>query len=437
MGKHRLNSVFRFDIEKEQTDVLSSEPTLNFNVAAQLCSRRVSSDRLLQRYSEICGTAMAQAGQSLLYVCRSCRQSLRSASKASRSFSTTPNRHKVVPSFTPTSHGELDQLLLAWREKVFIPAALPEHHRKLIYKPSRQQALSNDAGVKVTMSDDEEITLQPRDPYDKPNVRESMKKMIGILSEQNEDVVWNNLGPWLEGLQMSKQRLPHFFWQKITRKACEIGKERIILACAEKSNKTGFSLKKQGVTFELMLGFHKRAADHGFAGPELESAWQRALKVTRILEDMLHDGKQLKEHEVDPRMDPLVLSVLTELAAAKALESGGNADQVASYAARMLPIAQERDFTVQLADGIKEDVRTRALYNAVLESFLPMQNAINLALKFDAIKKSDLGEKLSLHLRIVDQKVENAVQKLRAVSDGRRRRGELMYEQLYEKDSGS
>lgn len=236
---------------------------------------------------------------------------------------------------------------------------------------------------------------------------------------------------------MSKQRLPHFFWQKITRKACEIGKERIILACAEKSNKTGFSLKKQGVTFELMLGFHKRAADHGFAGPELESAWQRALKVTRILEDMLHDGKQLKEHEVDPRMDPLVLSVLTELAAAKALESGGNADQVASYAARMLPIAQERDFTVQLADGIKEDVRTRALYNAVLESFLPMQNAINLALKFDAIKKSDLGEKLSLHLRIVDQKVENAVQKLRAVSDGRRRRGELMYEQLYEKDSGS
>ncbi|KAK5462588.1 hypothetical protein LTS15_002300 [Exophiala xenobiotica] len=381
---------------------------------------------------------MAQAGQSLLYVCRSCRQSLRSALKTSRSFSTTPNRQKVVPSFTPTAHGELDQLLVEWREKVFVPAALPEHHRKLIYKPSRQQALLNDGGVQVTMSDDEEITLQPRDYYDKPNVRESMRKMIRILSEQNEDVVWNNLGPWLEGLQMSKQRLPDFFWEKITRKACEIGKERIILACAEKSSKTGFSLKKRGVTFELMLGFHKRAADHGFAGPELESAWQRALKVTRLLEDMLHDGDKLKRNEVDPRKDPLVLSVLTELAAAKALESGGNADQVASYAARMLPVAQERDFSLQMAEGLKEDVRTRVVQNAVLESFLPMQNAINLALKFDAIKKSDLGEKLSLHLGIVNQKIDNAVQKLRAVSDGKKRRGELMYDQFYEKkDSGS
>ncbi|KAJ9504441.1 hypothetical protein H2202_000497 [Exophiala xenobiotica] len=375
---------------------------------------------------------MAQAGQSLLYTKR-----YLAALQPPTSLLNT-KRFVVVPSFTPTAHGELDQLLVEWREKVFIPAALPEHHRKIIYKPSRQQALLNDGGVQVTLSDDEEITLQPRDYYNKPNVRESMRKMIRILSEQNEDVVWNNLGPWLEGLQISKQRLPDFFWEKITRKACEIGKERIILACAEKSSKTGFSLKKRGVTFELMLGFHKRAADHGFAGSELESAWQRALKVTRLLEDMLHAGDKLKRNEVDPRKDPLVLSVLTELAAAKALESGGNADQVASYAARMLPVAQERDFSLQMAEGLKEDVRTRVVQNAVLESFLPMQNAINLALKFDAIKKSDLGEKLSLHLGIVNQKVDKAVQELRAATDGKKRRGELMYDQLYEKkDSGS
>lgn len=341
----------------------------------------------------------------------------------------------MIPSFTPTGHEGLDQLLLSWREKVFLPAALQEHHRRLVYKPSRHQTLTNDPGVTVTMDDDEEIKLQPMNFYDKPNKKQSIREFLNELGSTNEDAAWNNLAPFLTGLRMSKYQLPEYFYEKITRKACEVGKERIILTCAERSQETGFTLKKKGVTRELMLGLHTRAAQHRFQGAELESAARRAEKVARMLEDELHDGAKLKPDEEDPRKDVLVISVLAEIAAAKALDSDGSVDHATSYAAKMLHLSKEnadKIYVPDLSPRLKEDVRTRALKNVELETLLPMQNAIRLALKIDSINKSPLGKDLAAHLKSVDTKVEEALQQLRDVADGKPRRGQLMYEELQE-----
>ncbi|KAK6384693.1 hypothetical protein LTS17_002256 [Exophiala oligosperma] len=379
---------------------------------------------------------MAQVNQPLLYICRSCRQSLQSGSLFSRSFSTTRAQQKVVPSFQPTGHGELDQLLLSFREKVFTPAALEPQHRKLLYKPSKQETLMAEPGVTVTMSDGEEIRLRPMNAFDKPSVKQSIRTIAKVFGQEKADAVWNNLAPWLNGIRMSRMPLPTFFWGKITRKACEIGKERYILACIDRSEKTNFTLRKQGVTYELMLGFHKRAADHDFSGPELASAWHRAQKVVRMLDDELSGGYKLNSDEVDPRKDPLILSVLTELAAATALESGGDSATVIDYATKMLHLAQQEKSSVPGLEQHREDVRVRAESNFVLENLLPLQNAIQLALQIDAIKTSELGRQLESHLRVVEPKVTETVQKLREVSNGQKRRGELMYEQLYVQDGG-
>lgn len=342
----------------------------------------------------------------------------------------------MIPSFQPTGHGELDQLLLSFREKVFTPAALEPQHRKLLYKPSKHETLMAEPGVTVTMSDGEEIRLLPMNPFDKPSVKQSIRTIAKVFSEEKADAVWNNLAPWLNGIRMSKMPLPAFFWGKITRKACEIGKERYILACIDRSEDTNFTLRKQGVTYELMLGFHKRAADHDFSGPELASAWNRAQKVVRMLDDELSGSYKLKSDEVDPRKDPLVLSVLTELAAATALESGGDPATVIDYARKMLYLAQQQKSSLAGLEEQREDVRARAERNFVLENLLPLQNAIQLALQIDAIKTSELGQQLESHLRVVEPTVEETVQKLREVSNGQKRRGELLYEQLAVQDGG-
>jgi len=341
----------------------------------------------------------------------------------------------VVPSFNSTSRAELDDLLLSWREKVFVPAALQEHHRRLVYKPSRHQTLTNDPGVTVTMDDDEEIKLQPANFYDKPNKRESIRELLHELGSTNEDAAWNNLAPFLTGLRMSKYDLPIYFYEKVTRKACEVGKERIILTCAERAEETGFTLKKKGVARELMLGLHTRAAQHKFTGPELESAARRAEKIVRMLENELHGAERLQQDEEDPRKDALVISVLAEIAAAKALNAEGSVDHAANYATKMLHLSNEAanvGYAREVPARGKEDVRVRAEKNSELETLIPLQNAVKMALSLDSIQKSPLGKDLATHRKTIDAKVKEALQKLSTLSDGKSRRGQLMYEELQE-----
>ncbi|EXJ91534.1 hypothetical protein A1O3_00082 [Capronia epimyces CBS 606.96] len=314
-----------------------------------------------------------------------------------------------------------------------MPAALQDHHRALIYKPSRHQTLINEPGVTVTMSNDEEIKLEPMNFYDKPNKKKSLRAILDILSNTNSDAAWKNLPPFLTGMVLAKETIPTFFFEKITRKASEMGKERIIILCAEKADETGLRLSKKGVARELMLGLHTRAALADFKGDELELASRRAERVARMLEDELHGATKLKEDEVDSRKSPLVASVLTELAAAKAV-NGLDSDvaKAANYATKMLHLASAGSHagSVKPPTGTGK-IETRTLENTVLEDLLPLQSAIKLTLELDSIKKSSLGKQLTAQLKRATSTIEQSLKILRENADGQPRRGLEMYDQLH------
>ncbi|KIX94071.1 uncharacterized protein Z520_10097 [Fonsecaea multimorphosa CBS 102226] len=376
---------------------------------------------------------MAQPGQNFVYICRNCRRNISSSSwaKSARSFSTTRSRSKVIPSFNQTSNPEFDDLLLTWRQKVFMPAALENHHRDLIYKASRHGTLTKEPGVTVTMDDDEKIQLEPIHFYDKPNVHKSILKLVKFLGRNHNDTDWDNLPPFLHGSVMAKIKLPSRFYQQITRKACEVGKERIILRCAEKPSETGVKLSREGVARELMLGFHNRAALANFQGGELEAASRRAEYVARMLEDEEHGGGKLTIGEVDARKDPVVLAVLLELAAAKAVYAHGGQDlegKVANYATKLLHLG--RQSLHSHLERQKEVERT----NLALAELLPVQNAMKWALKIESVKNAELGKQLQAELSGLTRVVESTVQSIREKAGDKSRRSLIMYDQLREQE---
>ncbi|EXJ70035.1 uncharacterized protein A1O5_07108 [Cladophialophora psammophila CBS 110553] len=310
-----------------------------------------------------------------------------------------------------------------------MPAALENHHRDLIYKASRHPTLTNEPGVTVTMDDGEEIKLEPMHFYDKPSVNKSILKLVRLLDGNHNDTDWNNLPPFLHGLVMAKINLPSSFYEKITRKACEVGKERIILRCAEKPTETGMRLSRQGVARELMLGFHNRAVLANFQGGELEAASRRAEYVARMLEDELHGGGKLPKGEVDARKDPVVLAVLLELAAAKAIHAHGGQDyegKVANYATKLLHL-DSKELRSQL------EQQTEVEQNYALVQLLPIQNSMKWALKVDSVKNSDLRKQLEAELSSLAKVVNDTAQSIQEKVGDKPRRSLIMYDQLGEK----
>ena len=314
-----------------------------------------------------------------------------------------------------------------------MPAALEQHHRDLMYKTSNHNTLLKDPGVVVIMDDEEEIKLDPRNAFDKPAVHKSLNQLLQFLDGNQNDADWDNLIPFLKGIRMARQNLRQVFPPKITRKACEVGKEQIIITCAENTKETGISLRQAEVARELMLGFHERAASAGFEGRQLETIARRAEHVARMLEDQLHGHEKLQKGEVDARKDPIVLAVLLELAAEEAVHKhdGRDPDQrVTNYANKLLHLEGWRP--VSDLQGA-----TAAEQNLALVDLIPIQNALQWALKVESIKQSDLGKRLQTELQSLPTLVESTANSLRAAVGNKPRRGLLMFDQLNRRISAS
>jgi hypothetical protein len=332
----------------------------------------------------------------------------------------------VIPSFSPTSNPEFDELLLAWRDKVFMPAAVESHHRDLMYKTSQQPTLVNEPGVTVTMDDGEEIKLEPRHAFDKPNMRKSLIQLAKFLDGNESDTYWSNLLPFLKGLVSAQLKLPGTFASKLTRKACEVGKENIIISAVAKPKEMGISLRQHDVARELMLGLHNHAVLAGFEGPELETISRRAEHVARMLEDQLHTGDKLRDGECDARKDPVVLAVLLELAAERAVHRYDGMDkdgQVANYATKLLYLEGRKP-----GSGLENSSPDEQ--NHALVQLIPIQNSMEWALKVDTVTNSRFGNQLNSELKSLTELIDNLVRKLRAAVGDKPRRGLQMYDQL-------
>lgn len=308
-----------------------------------------------------------------------------------------------------------------------MPAAVESHHRDLMYKGSQAATLLKEPGVTVTLDDGEEVKLEPRKAFDKPNVSKSMNHFATLLGSSSNDADWDNLEPFLRGLVMAKVNVkPKTFWPKIARKACEVRKEQIIISCAERPRETGISLKYEDIAKELFLGLHYRAAAAGFQGPEMEALSRRAEHLARLLEATLNDGEKLKHGEVDARNNPVVIAVLLELAAENAVHRQNGEDKdskVMSYTKSLLQLHHQKvlpDF----------ESLPRNLQNKALWSLVPIYNASQWALRIDSVKNSEVGKDLQTQNRELSRIVEKTVSSLREKSEEKPLHGLAMYDQI-------
>jgi hypothetical protein len=282
------------------------------------------------------------------------------------------------------------------------------------------------------MSDDEEIKLEPMDEWDKPSLK-TLKTFTSILGSSSDSAAWNNVPAFLEGLVLCKGNVTFSFYEALTRKSGEVGKEGIIIQCAEISDKTGLKLSIPGVVRELFLIFHTRAAKAKFEGSELDKARRRAEKIALMLEDDAHCGGKLKHQgHVDARDESVVLSVLLELSATDVINNHGGKDEggkVAAYATRMMHQLERSDKSpIQRTP----DQNSKAVENArQLEELLPLWNGIRQALQVDSVQRNAaLRKSLESRQNTTDGLVKNLVETVRKQADGKPRRSLSMYEAL-------
>ena len=330
----------------------------------------------------------------------------------------------AIPSFTPTSSPELDELLLTYRAKVFTPHALQKYHRDLMYKPSRHQILLNDPGVTVTLSNNEEVKLMPMDPHDKPNKGKSLVTLVRLLENSVDSKDWNNLPPFLEGMVMAKEKLPEGWLQTVVRKANERGRSGVIVRCAEMVKKTGVTFADPPIAEEMMLGCHMRAARARWTGEEVENALRQAEQVVLMMKAKEHCGGKLREGQEDMRKSMMVIGVLLELAAARAthINAGKDVDgKVIRYAKNALVLCQQS--LVQSAKNHIEAARG-------LERWLPLWAGFKVAQNVDTVRQSNLASSLRDQAEKLEVAINEAKTQVEEQAVGKPRRCLNMYNEV-------
>ena len=293
-----------------------------------------------------------------------------------------------------------------------------------MYKPSRHQILLNDPGVTVTLSNDEEVKLMPMDPHDKPNKGKSLKTLVELLDSSSESKDWNNLPPFLEGMVMAKAKLPEGWLQKVVRKANERGRSGVIIRCAEMVKKTGVTFSDPHVTDEMMLGCHIRAAQARWTGDESEKAMKQAEQVVLMMEAEEHCGGKLKEGQVDMRKSMMVVGVLLELAAARALHMNGAQDvdgKVMRYAENSLALCRQSSFQPG-KDFIEAATK--------LERWLPLWAGLKMAQQVDGVRQIKLASDLREQAEKLEGPINEAKAQVEEQAGGKPRRCLNMYNEV-------
>ncbi len=310
---------------------------------------------------------------------------------------------------------------MTFRTQIFTPGALSKPHRDLIYRPARHKLLLNDTGVTVTMSDDEELRLLPMNILERPNKKQSLQRLVVLLQEERD---WQNLPAFLEGMRLAGEELPDGYMQRFVRKADEQGRMGIIIRCAEMVKKTGVTLADPGVTTELMLGIHIKAAKAGFKGKDMDTAIRQAQEVMLLLEKPEHCGGRVwRMGQKDMRTSLIVLGIVLELQAAQAGHPirGIGFDQLDTTASKILTIFPGEDLTVN-EDPIQNRIQ--------LEKLLPLWAGMKLALKKKRLQAPTLWTQLRKNLDVLTKFVERAREQAAAASQGRSRRCLHMYNDL-------
>ena len=240
----------------------------------------------------------------------------------------------AVPSFTPTSSRELDDLLTSFRTNVFLPSHLSRSHQDLVFKGKLHRTLDAEP-IYATIAG-EKFHLQHLDRSQDVPGRDHVKKAIRLMKESKD---WDNLPAILIGFKDAKNPVESWRLIAFTRKAGQAGRLDVILECARRVSDTGFCLSDPTLTTEIMWQLQHKAVRSRWLLKETHQALSWAEMISELLEDKRHAGGKVIDPERDVRVQSGVIGVLLQLSAARAylFHDGMDSDgKVAQYAAKLL-----------------------------------------------------------------------------------------------------
>ncbi len=299
--------------------------------------------------------------------------------------------------------------------------------------------LLNEPGVTVTLPNDEDLKLRPMRLEERPVKRKSIYAIKQILASTQDDTAWSNLVPFMEGMKTAKEALDTRFFCQIARKAYEQGKFNIPVRCAELAKRTDFRLCYPGLARTIFIGCHDRAAAAGFEGDELLAASKQAEYLALMLEKEEHCGGKLKDVEVDARKDLVVVGVLLELAAAKAVHQHAGKDpdgRVASYIAKSLALLDGYEFEALTLEGPRTsseaDLKKHTLYRRGkhLVRTIPLWHGMKLASKVEGAVQPEVAKGFEERLRSLEMDIRTAEAECRAAEQHRPTKALQMFDQV-------
>ncbi len=166
------------------------------------------------------------------------------------------------------------------------------------------------------------------------------------LSKSEED--WENVLKLFEGLRQSRKGVGNLsrMHAKFVRHAIDEGMLNLVMRAIGGVEATGVSLRDANVLQHILIrGIHQRSISSAWTPEATEEAFERVMRVIRMMERPGHMGNSRGNDADDARMQPWVMGVLLEATAMrqKVLFDGKDHEGlVALYMQRLLSMGQER-----------------------------------------------------------------------------------------------
>ena len=261
---------------------------------------------------------------------------------------------------------------------------------------------------------------------DEPKMSTSLHRIKQLMRETRD---YRNLASFMIGCRNSGRILRKPFVEQIVRNACEQGNEYAIIECLKQADKTGLKLWHHNIAETLMSRATWMAVDQHWT----EGAVNRGLGFAESLWIMMQDPKQIQPGLPNPTYNPVIVGVMVQLLATKAVMFHGQKDtqgKVAEYTQRLLAVWNRLMFPIN-CDKYDADSNLR--------KWAPIWHGMKMARKVSGITK-EMREELGMRVKEVASALETARETLQinpkpaSVQPDQKpnydRRGAKLYEKL-------
>lgn len=268
------------------------------------------------------------------------------------------------------------------REELFFPFSVPLAQRKRMFRQKYADKLDEEPSTSADDADSD-LQLRPMDPQSRPTLNEAFET-IALMKTPAD---WQNIVPFLSGMQSSNRRLNDDRWEWLVRKASAANALGPLLECAKQADRTGFRFNKAGVAKRYFFELHRTARSADFQDPALSKCLRLAEQAVWLMEDAEH---VVRDPAVDPKRSPLTIAVLLELSASRAMNNFSGKDEgghVKAYAQRLLGVWPRVSF---------ESATNWTDVDNMLQENVPVFNGMRFALRLKGISKDQsIGPGLS------------------------------------------